>query len=370
MDSESRLQGSLSNDRPVPVCVVPYGDRDDEISLIDLWRVIVARKMLILLSVLGAILLASLYLFLAEPLYRAEANLLPPQRQDVQALMVSYSAIGLKSNRYSPSLVYDAFLMNLKSKGLRREYFDTHNIIAYYLGGKSDEDINIDHIFDRKFNKSLRVQADKQDAPFVIVSFSGQDPTLIAQLLNQFIDFVNTRTVRQMLDDVNTEIQAEVGLVKYQLKSKLKLAAQKRQDRILNLREVLRVAKALGIESASSFPAMTENERTSIEVNISKTPLYMRGAKALEAEIEVLESRKSDEPFIAGLRDLQEKKRFLEGISIDSEKLSAVSIDAAARPPYQAEKSRGKLAFVLATVFGLMVGILLAFIIQFRSKLR
>lgn len=84
---ESKPQENLPDKRPLPVYVLPCADQDDEISLIDLWRVIVARRTLILLSVLAALVLASVYLFLAGPLYRAEAHLLP-QQQDIQALMI------------------------------------------------------------------------------------------------------------------------------------------------------------------------------------------------------------------------------------------------------------------------------------------
>jgi len=370
MDSESKLQGSLPNDRPVPVCVVPYGDRDDEISLIDLWRVIVARKMLILLSVLGAILLASLYLFLAEPSYRAEANLLPPQRQDIQALISYRSKANLKIDQYTPGLVYQFFLKNLKSKGLRREYFDAQNLAVHYLGDNLDEAANIDRIFDKKFNQSLRVQADNQDAVFVVASFAYQDPALAAQWLNQFIAFVNERTVRQLVNDTNASILAEIERVRYQLESKLKLAMRKRQDRIVNLNEALRVAKMLGIENASSFPVISENEKTAIEVNTNRSPLYLRGTKALEAEIVVLESRKSEEPFIARLRDIQEKKNFLKSIQIDLDQLSAVTIDTSARVPYRVERPRKKLIFLLAVVVGLVGGIFLVFMAEFLSSVR
>jgi len=370
MDSESRLQGSLPNDRPVPVCVVQYADRDDEISLIDLWRVVVARKMLILLSVLGAVLLASAYLFLAEPLYRVEASLLPPQQRDIQALMINYDDIDLKLEHYTPDLVYEAFLKNLKSKGLRREYFDTHNLAAFYLSGKMNAGANMDHVFDRKFNQGFRVQTDEQGAEFVVISFLGKDPVFITQQLNQFIEFANARTVRQLINDVNARLQAEVKWNRYQLESKLKLAALGRQDRILNLREALYVARTLGIKSASSLPITAEKGKTAIQVNTSRSPLYMRGTKALEAEIDVLESRGSDEPFIGGFRSLQEKLRFLKSISINDGKLSAVRIDAAARTPYQAEESGEKTVFVLVVMFGLMVGVFLAFIAEFRSRAR
>ena len=91
---ESKPQENQPDTRPVPVYVLPCTDQDDEISLIDLWRVIASRRKLILISVLAALVLASVYLFLAEPLYRAEAHLLPPQQQDIQELMIDSKNTG------------------------------------------------------------------------------------------------------------------------------------------------------------------------------------------------------------------------------------------------------------------------------------
>jgi len=369
MDRDSEPKENLPGANPVPVYVLPYTGQEDEISLIDLWRVLAAHKMLILSSLLVAIILASVYVFLIEPSYRAEVNLLPPQRQAIQSLMLDYRSAGdLDIEQYTPDLVYRSFLKNLKSKGLRREYFDTYNLSAHYLKGNSDA--STDRIFDKRFDENLRVQVDAQDASFVTVSFADQDAEIAALWLNQLIDFVNKRTINQLISDVNVVIHAEIKLIRYQMKSKLKLAEQRRKDRILHFREALRVAKTLGIESASNFPMRTEKRTAAIAVNTAQLPLYMRGVKALEAEIAVLESRKENGAFVAGLRDLQERQVFLEGISIDRDKIAAVTIDAAARTPYRMEKIRKKMIFVLATVLGLMVGLSLVFIVELRSKMR
>ncbi len=371
MDPELKLQGRLTGDCPVPVCVVSYADQNDEISLIDLWRTIAARKMLVILSVLVAMVLAYVYVSLAEPLYRAEANVLPPQQQDIQGLMINYlETENLNIERYTPDLVYQSFLRNLKSKGLRREYFDANGLVAHYLGDHLDKEANIDRIFDKKFSGSLKVEINRQDASFVVISLTDWDPVFAANWLNQFIEFANTRTVRQLINNINAAVQSEIKWVRYQLESKLKLAVQRRQDRITNLREALRVANRLGIKSTSSFPVIEAREKAAIEVNTAQSPLYMRGTKALEAEIAVLESRKSDEPFIAGLRDLQEKKAFLESLSISGDNLSAVTVDTTARIPYSYENPGEKLVFILAAIFGLMIGIFLVFVAEFWSKAR
>ncbi len=366
MDSESKLQGSRSNDRPVPVCVVPYTDQNNEISLIDLWCVIVARKMLVLLSLLVAILLAFAYVFWVEPSYRAEAYLLPPQQKDIQALMIDFQGgADLKVELYTPDLVFTAFLKNLKSKGLRREYFDINNLADYYLANNPHTDADIDRIFDKKFNGSMRVQSDKQNTPFTVVSFSDRDSNLAAQRLNQFINFANKRTARQLYRNANAIVQAEIKQIRDELSSKLKLAERRRFDTITVLKEAQRIADALGIKDASTFPKVMDKSPSGLAVNTAQVPLYMRGTSALETEISVLELRKSEEPFISGFRDLQEKLAFMEAISIDYASLSAVIIDDPARVPYRMEKPNKKMIAILSVVLGVMVGVFLALAAEF-----
>lgn len=381
-NSESKTVERKKAGQPEPVYVVPYRNVESEISLVDLWRIIVAGKYIILLSILVAVALATAYLFVTEPVYRSEANLLPPKQQDIQALTINYQDNGAPTmegyrpalvsheflrNIYTPALVYEEFLRNIKSRGLRREYFDANGLADHYLPDGPGLDVDIERVFD-KFNRNMDVRDGKKEVSSVVVSFLDVDPRFAARCLNKFIDFANRRTVAQLVSDVNAVIRSERDRVRYQLESKLKLAAQRRQDRILSLREALRIAKALGIEGAGSVSMTSERDGVAIAVNTAQSPLYMRGIKALEAEIAVLGSRKSDEPFIPEVRDLQEKLTLLEGISVDQSKVSAVSIDAAGREPYGAVKPNNKLVIMLAIVFGFLGGIFLVFISNFLSK--
>jgi chain length determinant protein (polysaccharide antigen chain regulator) len=252
---------------------------------------------------------------------------------------------------------------------LRREFFDRGNLVSHYVKEETDTKVNIDRIFDKKFDESLQVQVDTQDPLFVTVSLAYSDPELVAQWLNRFVDFVNERTVHQLLSDVESAIQTEITEVRYQLISKLKSAEQRRRDRVISLQEALSVAKALGLTEAGSFPMAADKNPAGVAVNTAQAPLYMRGTKALEKEITVLESRKSDEPFIPGLRDLQERLSFLEDIFLDPDTLSAVRVDSAAKTPYRAERPRKLLLIFIAATLGFMIGIFLVFIAEFRSKL-
>ena len=367
---EDRPAENPYDTRPVPVYMVSAMDRDDGSSLIELWRVIVRRKWLVLAVLSASVLSAVVYsLFFAQPLFTASAHLLPPQQQSIQGLIVvgDGGLVGFDVKRYTPEFVYGAFLHNLKSQGLRREFFDAHELASHYRSGNPDEDVNVDRIFDAKFNKRLRVQADSSDPASVAVFFSEADPQLAARWLKQIIEFANERTIQQLLRDVNGAIGAEAKDVHRRLATKIRVAEQRRQDTLATLTEALRVAEALGIKDAGVFPDVGNKTQETLTVNTAQMPLYMRGTVALEAEIAVLESRKSDEPFIDGYRDLQEKLELLESISINPESLSAVTLDAAPRLPYTA-KPKKSLIILLAAVLGAIAGITGAFFVEFLSR--
>lgn len=355
----------------IPVGISQSRDTEQEVSLVDVWRIIARRKGVILVTFAAFLLLAVGYLFFAQPLYKATAYLLPPRLQDIQGLLVNYGGPQtLDTERYTPQFVYRAFLANLNSQGLRRDFFDSHDLVKHYASGRADGNVSGDRIYDMTFKTNLQVQGDSNDPLSVTVSLIDTDPELAAQWVNEIIDVASERTIGQLSDDVNAGIQAEIHKIRYQLASKLKLAEQRRRDTIIGLKEALRVAQTLGIEDTSAFPKVANKAQAGLAVNTAQMPIYMRGTNALETEIAVLESRKSDEPFISGFRDLQERRAFLEGISIDLDTLSAVTVDAAATVPYKMVKPRWVLILLSAAVIGLVAGVFVAFLKEFFSKMQ
>ena len=369
---QSKSSDNQSDYRPASVYIAPGVSQADEISLVDLLRVIARRKRTILFSFLVVVSLALVYGLFAESVYRAKAHLLPPHQENIQGLLINYAALeGLGIERYTPDLVYAIFLRNLNSRGLRREFFDTRHLADHYVSRQeADADLDINKIFETRFSENLQVLVDKQDPSFVVASLAFSDPELSAQWLNQFVEFANERTTYQLSSDVNVAIQGEIERVQYELDRKRKSAMRSKQDMIIMLKEELRIAKVLGIEDTGYFPGTSGNKRAEITVNTAKLPPYVRGRKALEAEIAVLESRKSEEPFIKGLRDLQESLALLESISINPDTVSATTVDASASTPYRAEKPRRALIMIVAIILGLMGGIFMAFIAEFLSKFR
>ena len=122
----------------------------------------------------------------------------------------------------------------------------------------------------------------------------------------------------------------------------------------------------MGVKDRVDATNVVQNNQ--LNSSTTSTPLYYRGFRALNAEIAILKNRKSDDPFIIGLRDLQENLALLRSIKIEDEGLHAVSIDQAAYPPKNRIKPNRRLIVSLGTVVGLFLGIFLVFFVSFVQK--
>ena len=148
------------------------------------------------------------------------------------------------------------------------------------------------------------------------------------------------------------------------------MAAQRRKDQITRYAENAEIAKQLGIIGRVDATNIIQTTQMNLDIATATTPLYYLGYEALMTEIKILSNRKSDDPFIAGLRDLQEQLALLSSIKLDQEKMTAVYIDQAAYPPNSPIKPNRRLIVSLATVVGLFSGIFLAFFIEFVQDQR
>jgi chain length determinant protein (polysaccharide antigen chain regulator) len=89
---------------------------------------------------------------------------------------------------------------------------------------------------------------------------------------------------------------------------------------------------------------------------------YQRGSKALAAEVNVLESRASDDAFISGLRALQMRYNFYRKLNIDSERISVYRQDGSVEVPESPIKPRKMLALLLGVIAGGLLGGFMALI--------
>ena len=165
---------------------------------------------------------------------------------------------------------------------------------------------------------------------------------------------------------MQNSIAVQVREIEYKISSKRKMAKRRREDQISRFEEAVVIARSLGVRDRIDVTNVVQNNQ--LNSSTSSTPLYYRGFRALSLESETLKNRKSDDPFIERLRDLQESLDTLRSIKIKVEGLHSVSIDQAAYPQKNHIKPNRRLIVSLGKVVGLFLGIFLVVFVSFIPK--
>ncbi len=341
---------------------------DDEINLLELWRVLVRKKRLLVGITLAVTLAVSAYAFFAPPFYKAEIFLLPPLAKDVHGL--NFQALNI--NEHSSASVYNLFVRNLRSRAFRMRMFKEQNLVDL-LAPDRDPDTRIADVFERTFNQALTVSQDlrkKGLEDFATVSFETRDAHLSAKVLNDFIRLVNAETISILSQNVAEKLNSRKQLLQNQIASKRKLAPLRRGDRIQVLEDAALVAEILGIVDNTVPTIMNGPTTPVVAVNNSQLPMYMRGTKSLRVIAKTLRQRSIEDPFINGLRELQEQLVLLESITFNRDSITAVTIDQWAIEPKTHAKPKRLLIIAIGFVLSLMIGVFLAFFLNTLEQQR
>ena len=345
---------------------VPYPQlfEDDTIDLYELWITLWNKKWLVIgVSVIAA-LGSVVYALLQPPVYKAEALLLPPKEKDVQSLNVQ-GVQGVQG--VTAARAFAAFKNNLSSRSLQKKFIDEQGLMDILAPGRTPETRDIEIL--ESFAKMIKIEHVKralENKKGMSVSMESNDPEFAANLVNDYISFFDTETILALSAAARNSLAGQIRDIEYTIASKRQMAKQRREDTILRHEEAAVIAGKLGVRDRVDTTNVVQNNQRNIST--SSTPLYYRGYKALNAEIKILKNRKSDDPFISGLRDLQEILALLSSIKIEAEGMHAVTIDQAAYPPKKRIKPNRRLIVSLSTVVGLFLGIFLVFFVSFVQK--
>ena len=362
----------------------PQQFEDDAIDLYELWNNLWNKKWLVITVTVIAALGSVVYALQQPSIYKAEALLLPPKAKDVQSLNVQgvqEREQGVQEREQGVTAVagaFAAFKNNLSSRSLQKKFIDEQGLMDILAPDRTPETrdfeilesfakvIKIEHV-DRALEA---VTSEKSSVQFNIkgmsVSMESDDPEFAANLVNDYINFFDTETILALSAAARNSLAGQIRDIEYTIASKRQMAKQRREDTILRYEEAAEIAGKLGVKDRVDTTNVVQNNQ--LNISKSSTPLYYRGYRALNAEINILKNRKSDDPFISGLRDLQEKLALLHSIKIEVEGMHAVTVDQAAYPPKNRIKPDRRLIASLGTVVGLFLGIFLVFFVSFVQK--
>jgi chain length determinant protein (polysaccharide antigen chain regulator) len=340
----------------------------DEIDLRDLIQTLWSSKWTIALFTLIVAAAAAAYAFLSTPIYETRVQTLPPPPSGLaeynMANQLSGPAIAtLTGNRdnavpaLDPREAYAVFLRHVASVSLRQEFFND-----IYLPAQANYDetpANRERLW-RRFNKQLTVKLPRkpEDNELMVLTLEGEKPQEIAQWANEYTQMAISAARTQLLDTIKSAINLRISSAEEQIKVLRENARIDRQNRIAQLTEALAVAEATGLET----PVNTGSLILSFN---NESNDYLRGAKALRAELEQLKNRESDDPFIPKLSELRKIQTLLKAVSLISpQDVSVALIDEIASPPENPTKPRRILILALGVILGGMLGV---FIVLTRS---
>lgn len=339
------------NINPVP----PSHYSDDEISLLDLWRVLVRQWKLIGaiagLSVLGAVA----YVLLATPVYEEVAVVRAPEGKYAEVLNIP----GI--SEISSADIFAKFTGNLKTgdleNGSLRQQFLAENPQFSSLQG------NGPHI-----KEGL-----KNEVGVVLVSLQGDDSKLVADWVNGFILFAERRTLGDLFDGFEVRIVSQKKEIENQLQIGRDFAGQRRLGRIALLKDQIAIARASKIFDRQILGySVAEGQSTGETLDTLQGPMYLRGVKELTAEMEALKKRKNDEPFIAGFWEKQERLAQLDAslkqLQAARTIARAVTVDQPAIQSNNPVKPRRVRVLALSVVMGGIMGFIAAFVVNFVQQ--
>ncbi len=338
----------------------------DGIDLFELFQSLWQEKVLIVLITGVVTALALVYALMATPIYQTQASLVPPPAYAIQGYnegrMEAFRKNGVKELTVDD--IYKVYLSNLNSLQLRNAFFEE----VYLPSLNADEQDSSRDTLLRRFNTVLSVKrGDPKSNPNLYrVSVELDDPVVAAEWAKTYIEGAIAATKLELKSNIEAEQKVHLDALRVQAKSLLETAKKKREDQINLLKEALYIAESIGLENSSPL-----SDKASLGGSryIDNDLIYTRGAKTLRAQLEVLENRTSDEPFIKGFRELNTQLELLQSYKLDDSSVAVVAIDETAEVPSTPIKPKKTMIVAVGIVLGGMLGVFVALIrIMIRKR--
>ncbi len=204
--------------------------------------------------------------------------------------------------------------------------------------------------------EDLEISSSVQGQPLPLkLSYVGQTPEEAQQKLAQYIQQIDQKITKELIDDLKNNIRAQTKNLMESLTSQEKIAQEQKDLRIRQIVQALTVAKEAGVQS----PQVQQTDA------MEQDNLFLLGSAALESMIKNESSRPlvfSDDYFKTrqNLLDLQ-------AISVDPKTVHAYRYVMKPSLPVFRDSPKKALTLVLAMMLGAVIG---AGIVLARNAIR
>lgn len=332
--------------------------RTNEIDLFELVAALWAQKVLIISFALIGALAAATYAFLSKPVYEARVYLQPPTLNGIADFNYGRT-VGAELTPFTIKDVYEVFTRNLQSESLRRAFFNQVYLPSLPLSvrGGSQDMLYADFLKELTIGLPTKEQPDRYS-----VIARGEDPAHATAWVKDFAARAGAAAEKEMISNTTREAEVRARNLGQQIATLQETESRIRQDSITRLREALAIAQAIGLENP---PLISGNLSAEVSAGMDGHLTYMRGSKALKAEIHNLETRKSDDPFIGTLRSLQIKQSFYKDLQVSPDNVSVYRQDGPIEQPDRPIKPKKALIILLGLFLGGVLGLTVVLVRHF-----
>ncbi len=380
-DSKSSSeQKKQENAQASPNLNLPFNIDDSTIDIYELWIILWKRKWLIIFLTVVAALASLVYSFQQKPttVYNVQSILLPPTKNDIDSLLEIRARIDdlyaitkssliyeSRSTRYivdenSPARFFEKFAKNLNLRDYQYEFFKKNELVED-LAAELDSNTSVQTLNLIISNLSVDYEDNTNSNPTnsnsrIIVSTNFTIPIDFSEKLDSYIEFVQNKTKSEILEQIRSSIQEEISYAKNGLILNQDKQNQFILNRLLKYEEAFKVAVELGIK-----------ERIDGGFN---SPLYYRGYRALNVEMEFLKNRSWDLPHHNKNLELGQILNILNSIKIIEDDIQVMNIGNTAIQKESVISVNKKRIIGFSIVISLFLGIFLAFFVEFLQSWR
>lgn len=409
---------------------VPPPVINDEIDLFELLQSIWEQKVVVALTAFLITLAAAAYAFLATPVYQVQSVLRPAAIKDLDAINIS----GIYSLK--PNAALRRVGTALESYDVRLSFF-RDNIELFAEIRQPGQ--TLEQSFERFNDEAFRIvwpasnRDDRYVSEFTEIQLTYPEGLNGVEIVNGLVQHalqvergIIAEDIRVMVLNRLNELERKIAVARaaYETRKDSEIAklreaddlkrarledelaalrkqlTTRRQNRIDQLDEAIKIAKALGIikpTTPSALGGMVRAEQGNVihtEVHNRQIPLYFMGTENLEAErnalrqrtsddfiepriaeiqkelqllehnrqIEVLLQREEEDLFLNEIAAFREEEAQLKTLAVDLSAVNLVEIDQPAVTPLRPIKPRKALILALGLVLGGMLGVFAALI--------
>lgn len=348
--------------------------KQDEIDLIELLRVLWVKKIWIVLSAFVCTLIAGIYAFTAKEQWTSTAVVVAPRSTDLGTLLparAEYARIiddgDFSAGKLSDS-VYGQFKHFLLSNDLKRQFLEQSEWVKNYTKEMTEEQKR--KYIEETVSKYLivhEVDPKKKDLTELDkiglkLTFSAETPKDAQSVLTEYVSFVNKYILNQINQEFKLGFNLRLDALKFtkeQIEENLTEAKKVQVENLTNALDIAKKAEIKDFSRGNNNISVPEYMLGDARLNISDskladgTYLFMLGEKYLQAQLDIAKNNPVVYPTNYYSTERQLSKLTKLAPQLDSVE-NVKAYHYLSSPDYPVIKDKPKKALIL--MIGLVIG--------------